>query len=74
MSTLSYQIINVDVTVVLENPKLSPIISKIKKSVALHLEIDIDRVNIKATTSERMGFVGREEGIVCQATVLIEKI
>mgnify|MGYP001345633895 CR=1 FL=1 len=74
LSTLSYQIINVDVTVVLENPKLSPMISKIKKSVALHLEIDIDRVNIKATTSERMGFVGREEGIVCQATVLIEKI
>ena len=65
---------DVDITIVLESPKLQPIISKIINSVAHHLEIDINRVNIKATTSERMGFVGREEGIACYATVLIEKI
>ena len=71
---LSYQIINVDIIIVLEKPKLQSIISKIKKSVADHLKIDITNVNIKATTSERMGFVGREEGIACYATVLVEKI
>jgi len=71
---LSYQIVNVDIIIVLEKPKLQSIISKIKKSVADYLKIDITNVNIKATTSERMGFVGREEGIACYATVLVEKI
>ena len=71
---LSYQIINVDIIIVLEKPKLQSIILKIKQSVADHLKINITNVNIKATTSERMGFVGREEGIACYATALVEKI
>lgn len=74
LSKLSYQIVNVDITIVLERPKLQPIISTIKKSVAKYLKTQLDQVNIKATTSEKMGFVGKEEGVVCYASVLIEKI
>lgn len=71
---LSYKIVNVDITIVLERPKLQPIIGAIKKSVAKYLKTQLDQVNIKATTSEKMGFVGKEEGVVCYASVLIEKI
>ena len=71
---LSYQILNIDVTIVLEKPKLQPIIPSIKKSVAESLKIKLDQVNIKATTSEGMGFVGKEEGVVCYVSVLLEKI
>ena len=74
LSKLSYQIVNVDITIVLERPKLQPIISGIKKSVAKYLKTELNQVNIKATTSEKMGFVGKEEGVVCYASVLIEKI
>ena len=61
---LSYKIVNVDITIVLERPKLQPIIGAIKKSVAKYLKTQLDQVNIKATTSEKMGFVGKEEGVV----------
>ena len=74
LSKLSYQIVNVDITIVLERPKLQPIIAAIKNSVAKYLKTQLNQVNIKATTSEKMGFVGKEEGVVCYASVLIEKI
>ena len=74
LSKLSYQIVNADITIVLERPKLQPIIPAIKKSVAKYLKTQLNQVNIKATTSEKMGFVGKEEGVVCYASVLIEKI
>tara|TARA_B100000530_G_C15901313_1_gene465497 strand:+ start:163 stop:645 length:483 start_codon:yes stop_codon:yes gene_type:complete len=74
LSTLSYEIVNVDITIVLERPKLQSIIPVIKNSVAKHLKAQLNQVNIKATTSEKMGFVGNEEGVVCYASVLIEKI
>ena len=70
---LSFDIVNVDVTIVLEKPKLAPYINSIKQSVASLLNISLDNTNIKATTSEKMGFVGRGEGIICYASVLIEK-
>ena len=73
LNQLSFSIINVDVTVVLEKPKLQPYINTIKESVAHLLRIPVDHTNIKATTSESMGFIGRGEGIVCYATVLIQK-
>ena len=73
LKKLSFDIINVDVTIVLEKPKLAPYINSIKESVASLLNIPSDHTNIKATTSETMGFVGRGEGIVCYASVLIEK-
>ena len=73
LKNLSFNIINVDATIVLEKPKLAPYINSIKKSVASLLNIPLDHTNIKATTSETMGFVGRGEGIICYASVLIEK-
>ena len=74
LDDLNYQVVNADVTIVLEKPKLQPIINSIKNTVAKHLNVNTDQINIKATTSEKMGFVGREDGIVCYAVVLIEKI
>ena len=74
LKKMSYSIVNIDVTIVLERPKLNPLISKIKSSVSNCLSIDLDQLNIKATTSERMGFVGEEKGVACYSVVLIEKI
>tara|TARA_B100000614_G_scaffold252246_1_gene264700 strand:- start:93 stop:575 length:483 start_codon:yes stop_codon:yes gene_type:complete len=74
LKKMSYSIVNIDVTIVLERPKLNPFIPKIKSSVSNCLSIDLDQLNIKATTSERMGFVGEEKGVACYSVVLIEKI
>jgi 2-C-methyl-D-erythritol 4-phosphate cytidylyltransferase/2-C-methyl-D-erythritol 2,4-cyclodiphosphate synthase len=60
---------NADITVVAEAPKVGPVRDQIRKEVALLLEIPEDRVNIKATTTERLGFLGRAEGIAAQAVV-----
>ena len=68
-----YQVGNIDSTVALEAPKVNPHIDKMKKVLAKVLEIDIDDISIKATTSEKMGFVGKGDGIAAYASVLIEK-
>lgn len=68
-----YTIGNVDVTVCLEAPKLAPHIEAMKATLAETMRISPDDVSIKATTNERMGFIGREEGVVAYAVVLIEK-
>lgn len=74
LKNLSFHVVNIDIIIVLERPKLNPFIPQIKQSLSNLLHIGIDRLNIKATTSEKMGFIGREEGVACYATVLIEKI
>ena len=74
LRNLSYAIGNIDITIVLEQPKLSLIIPDIKTSISNQLKIDEDCVNIKATTSEGMGFIGIGKGIACYAIVLIQKI
>jgi 2-C-methyl-D-erythritol 2,4-cyclodiphosphate synthase len=66
-----YSTVNVDATVVMERPKLRPYVDLIRESVASILDIDIDAVSIKATTSERLGFVGREEGPAVYAVALL---
>lgn len=66
-----YQLGNLDVTVIAEQPKLQPFIGNIRKNVAEDLECSVNDVSVKATTSEKLGFVGREEGIIAQAVVLI---
>ena len=66
--------VNIDITIVLEKPKLQSLLSKIKESASLCLDINLNQINIKATTSERMGFIGEEKGIACYAVALIEKI
>ena len=67
-----YSIVNIDATVICELPKLAPYIDQIKKNIALDCNIDIDQINIKATTTEKLGFTGRGEGIAAQAICLIE--
>ena len=68
-----YKVGNIDATVCAEKPKINPHIPKMQEVMASILEIDVDDISIKATTSEKMGFVGREEGFAAYATVLIEK-
>lgn len=68
-----YVLVNADVTVVAEVPKLSPYIMKIRKRVAEILSCSESQISIKATTSEKMGFIGREEGIAVHAIVLVEE-
>ena len=67
-----YSIVNIDATVICELPKLTPYIDQIKKNIASDCNIDLDRVNIKATTTETLGFTGRGEGVAAQAICLIE--
>lgn len=68
-----YSIGNVDSTICAERPKLNPHIPAMQSVLAEIMEIDIDDISIKATTTEKLGFTGREEGISAYATVLIEK-
>lgn len=68
-----YAIGNIDATVCAEQPKLNPHIPDMQKKLCEILQVDADSVSIKATTSEKMGFVGREEGITAYAVALIQK-
>jgi len=68
----NYKVVNVDSSICLEAPKIKKYSPEMKKVIASILEVGEDDVSIKATTSEKMGFVGREEGLVAYATVLIE--
>ena len=69
-----YSVINIDSTVCLEKPKIAPYIPEMRSVIASILEIKTENVSIKATTTEKMGFVGREEGIVAMASVLLDRI
>ena len=69
-----FSVINIDSTVCLEKPKIAPYIPEMRSVIASILEMKSENVSIKATTTEKMGFVGSEEGIVAMASVLIEKI
>ena len=68
-----YRIGNIDATVCAQKPKLGPDIGQMRECIAAVLETDPDNVSVKATTTERLGFVGQEEGISAYAVVLIEK-
>ena len=65
-------VVNVDATVIAEAPRLGKYRDAMRTHIAADLGIGIERVNIKATTSEAMGFIGRREGLGCQAIALIE--
>jgi 2-C-methyl-D-erythritol 2,4-cyclodiphosphate synthase len=69
----NYSIGNIDCMICLEAPKINPHIPAMKVILAEAMSIDEDDISIKATTNEQMGFIGREEGVVAYATVLIEK-
>jgi len=66
------EIVNVDSTVIAQRPKLSPHIEKMKSNIAFALRCDVSQINVKATTEERLGFTGSEEGISAHAVVLLE--
>lgn len=67
-----FEIGNIDATVIAERPKLMPYIKKIRETIAVDLGLSLDQISVKATTSEKMGFVGREEGISATATALLK--
>ena len=66
-----YKIVNIDVSVILEKPKIKRYIPNMKEEISNCIKLSSDRVNIKATTSEKLGFIGKEKGIACHAVVLI---
>lgn len=68
-----FKVINVDMTLLAEAPKLAPHRARIVTRVAELLGIEADRVNVKATTTEKLGFLGRAEGLAAQATVLLHR-
>lgn len=68
-----YTVVNVDATLCLEKPKIKPYVEEMRNVIAGILGITIDDVSIKATTTEQMGFAGREEGLVAYATALLQK-
>ncbi|WP_417688829.1 2-C-methyl-D-erythritol 2,4-cyclodiphosphate synthase [Pseudidiomarina sp.] len=69
-----YRLGNIDVTVIAQAPKLAPYISSMRERIAAVLRADASRVNVKATTTEKLGFVGRKEGIACHAVVLMQEM
>lgn len=66
-----YKVGNVDITIIAQRPKLLPYIPQMIETIAADLNVSPDRVSVKATTTERLGFTGREEGIAAQASALI---
>lgn len=68
-----YRLGNLDVTVVAQAPKLADFIQAMRKRIAEILRAEVSRVNVKATTTEKLGFVGRKEGIACHAVVLLQE-
>ena len=68
-----FEISNIDALVCAEEPKLNPYIEEMKQKMAEVLSISVEDISIKATTSEKMGFIGRKEGMAAYATVLIQK-
>ena len=74
ITSAGYKIVNIDSTLCLELPKIKPYIQQMQQTIATILSLKISDVSIKATTTERMGFIGREEGLAAYATILLEKV
>ncbi len=73
VSEKGYHLNNLDVALAIQKPKVSPYIEQMRNNIALILQTEYDNISIKATTTEKLGFVGREEGIASFAIVLIAK-
>ncbi len=73
INSAGYEIINIDSTVCLEEPKISPYIEEIRKCLAGICRIETERISVKATTTEKMGFTGRGEGVMAVSSVLLQK-
>tara|TARA_B100000900_G_scaffold6400_1_gene5431 strand:+ start:130 stop:603 length:474 start_codon:yes stop_codon:yes gene_type:complete len=70
---LGYSIVNVDVSIILEEPKLKDYLNEMKFEISNCIKVSKENINIKATTSEKLGFIGRGEGVACQAITLLTK-
>jgi 2-C-methyl-D-erythritol 2,4-cyclodiphosphate synthase len=73
VNSKGYEVGNLDCMIILESPKIFPFINQIRNNIASILNISPDQISVKATTSETLGFVGRQEGAVSMATVLLVK-
>ena len=73
LDAAGYHISNVDVTVIAQAPKLKPHIPQMMENIASDLQIDVSRVNVKATTEEGLGFTGQMQGMACHAVCLLEE-
>lgn len=67
-----YQLGNADISIIAERPKMAPHINAMRDNLAADLGCDIGQINIKATTTEKLGFAGREEGIACHAVAMLQ--
>ena len=74
LTAAGYRVVNIDATLVAQRPKMSPHTEAMRQNISADLAIDRDAVNIKATTTEQMGFTGREEGIAALAIALLQSI
>lgn len=70
---LGWKIANADMTIVAQAPRMATYIPRMVEAIAADLQTGVNQINVKATTTERLGFAGREEGIACYAVVLLEK-
>ena len=68
-----YTLVNADITIIAQAPKMAPYIGAMRRNIANDLRVEVDCINVKATTTEKLGFEGRKEGIAVQAVVLIDK-
>jgi len=73
VAAAGYRISNIDVTMIAQRPKLKPHIPQMRSNIARVLGLDESRVNVKATTEEKLGFTGREEGLSCHAVCLLDE-
>ena len=73
ITAAGYRVSNIDVTIIAQRPKLKPFIPQMMENIAVALGIDVSRVNVKATTEEKLGFTGTGEGMSCHAVCLLEE-
>ena len=73
ISQLGYRVVNADCTLLLQKPKVAPYIDLMRRTLASDMEVAADQVSVKATTTEHLGYEGREEGVSAYAVVLLEK-
>jgi len=71
MTNNGYKLGNADITIIAQSPKMGPHLEKMRLNLAADMGSDLSQINIKATTTEKLGFTGREEGIACHAVVLL---
>ena len=68
-----YEVVNIDATILAQNPKLAPFIPQMRLNIARALEMELNAVSVKATTEEKLGFTGEEKGIAAHAVCLVSK-